>query len=149
MKLLTTNRYPNTLSSFANLEQEINRLFAAPCSATANRSTRSWRPALEVTEDKDSLHVSAELPGVSKNNVDVTFDDGVLEIWGERKDPKGDADRETHLNERAFGNFRRTVSLPPTVDSSQAKASFKDGVLTIQLPKLEEKKPKQIAIKVK
>ncbi len=153
MKLLTTHRYPESVSNrFSDLEQEINRFFSNPFTlldGAAIRSKWNWSPSLDVVENKDELKVSAELPGMSKDDVNVTFEDGVLELSGERKSEHEENKDNVHFSERSYGTFHRRINLPQGVDPSKAKASYKDGVLTVTLPKVEEQKPRKIEVNVK
>lgn len=103
-------------------------------------------PALDVYEDEDGITLSMELPGMDRDDIDVSLENGTLSISGERK-----ADHDTkaegfHIRERRFGRFHRQMSIPNTVDAHAAKASFDKGVLTIKLPKSEQLKPKRLAI---
>ncbi|MBI3269282.1 MAG: Hsp20/alpha crystallin family protein [Planctomycetes bacterium] len=108
----------------------------------------NWIPALDVFEGKDALHVQIELPGMDQKDLALTFHDGVLTIRGEKKQEWQTEGHEVHRVERRYGSFARSLSLPATVDPAQAAASFKNGVLTILLPKREEAKPREIQIKV-
>ena len=108
----------------------------------------SWAPHLDVTETKDSLVVKAELPGLEAKDLDVSVSGNALTIKGEKKTEKEEKDEHHHLIERSYGAFSRTVQLPAPVASEKIKAAFKNGVLTITLPKTEEAKRKAIPIKV-
>ena len=107
-----------------------------------------WTPAVDLYEDKDHLYVRAELPGLKKEAIDVSVHDGVLSISGERSVEEQKQEQEIYRSERFMGRFQRTLTLPKAVNVDQVKASYKDGVLTITLPKTEEAKPKQIEVKV-
>jgi len=134
----------------SNLREEIDRLFEAPLAEWA-RSTQllsGWTPALDVFEDKDTLVVKAELPGMKREEIEVSLHDGSLSISGERKSENKYEDAEVYRAERYVGKFQRTVSLPSPVASDKVKAQYTDGVLTITLPKTEEAKPKQIDVSV-
>lgn len=134
----------------SNLREEIDRLFEAPLAEWA-RSTQllsGWTPALDVFEDKDNLVVKAELPGMKREEIEVSLHDGSLSISGERKGENKYEDAEVYRAERYVGKFQRTVSLPSPVASDKVKAQYTDGVLTVTLPKTEEAKPKQIDVSV-
>ncbi len=134
-----------------NLRDEIDRLFESPLQEFARSPqlmTGGWGPALDVHEDKDNLTVKAELPGMKKEDIEISLHDGSLSISGERKGESRHEDAEICRSERFFGRFQRTVSLPTAVDSNKVKAQYKDGVLTVTLPKTEEAKPKQIDVTV-
>jgi HSP20 family protein len=107
-----------------------------------------WSPALDVSDEKDNLFVTVELPGMKKDEINLSLHDGVLTISGERKHETEKKEGDTFRSERYFGKFHRSVTLPTAVDASKVKASYKDGILTIELPKAEEAKPKQIAVNV-
>jgi len=135
------------LEQISNLRDEVNRLFESPL-AGLTQAFNSWSPAVDLYEDKDNVVVKAELPGMKKEEIDVSLHEGALTISGERKierEEKG----ETYRSERFFGRFQRSVMLPSAVDESKVSASYKDGILTITLPKSEEAKPKQIEVSVK
>lgn len=108
--------------------------------------SKEWNPSLNVTEDESAIHVSVELPGVDRENVNLQFHDGVLTVSGEKKYEKSSEDEESKRQERYFGQFYRSVSIPTDIDSENIKAQYKDGILKITLPKTEVSKPKQILI---
>lgn len=134
----------------ADLRDEIDRLFDAPLSELA-RSTQllsGWTPALDIHEDKDNVVVKVELPGMKKEDIDLSLHDGCLSISGERKSEEKFKDAEVYRAERFVGRFQRTVSLPSPVAADKVKAQYKDGILTVTLPKTEEAKPKHIDVSV-
>ena len=104
-------------------------------------------PAMDVAETEDELVLMAELPGLPKDELKITIEEGVLTISGEKKLVKEEKAKDYHLVERRYGKFHREVTLPSQVDASKAEASFEDGVLTIRIPRSEEAKPKQLEIK--
>jgi len=134
----------------SSLREEIDRLFDSPLSAltqSSNQFLSGWMPAVDLYEDKDNLHLKAELPGMNKNNIEISVHEGVLTISGERKlDEKYEA-AEVYRSERALGRFQRTLTLPAQVNAEKVKAHYQDGILTVLLPKAEESKPKHIEIK--
>jgi HSP20 family protein len=138
------------LGRLSSLRDEIDRLFEAPLAALSAPSQllSGWTPALDVFENKDNLIVKAELPGMKKEDIEVSFHDGALTISGERKGQETHEDAEVYRSERFVGRFQRTISLPAPVNGDQVKAQYTDGVLTITLPKTEEAKPKQINVNV-
>jgi len=142
-------RWP-AFGRLSNLRDEIDRLFEAPLSelALASQVFSGWTPALDMHEDKDNIIVKAELPGMKKEDVDVSLHDGSLSISGERKAETKHENAEVYRTERFVGRFQRTVALPAPVAADKVKAVYKDGVLTITLPKTEEAKPKQIDVNV-
>lgn len=133
-----------------NLREDLDRFFDAPLTewARSSASQGSWAPPLDFYEDKDGFVATTELPGMKKEDIAVSLEDGVLSISGERKTEETSKDAEVYRSERTFGRFLRTVALPSAVAADKVKASYKDGVLTIHLPKTEEAKPKQIDVSV-
>jgi HSP20 family protein len=148
MKLLIPNRQNGYgLNPLLNLGQELDRLFDASLSGPASGGyPNSYVPALELRENKDNVYVSVELPGVDKKDVEVTLHDGVLTVSGERKQETEVKEGEYFRTERSYGRFQRQVALAQPVDADAVKAAYKDGVLTITLPKTPEAKPKPITI---
>src|SRR5262249_45388076 len=123
------------------------RLFDIPLTEWAHASRLLSGPALDVHEDKDNFIVQAELPGMKKEDIQLTLHDGSLSISGEKSEEKHE-DAEVYRAERFIGRFQRTVALPTPVAVDKVKAEYNDGVLTVTLPKSEEAKPKQIEVKV-
>jgi len=109
--------------------------------------TARLAPAVDVSEDSNAYHVTVELPGVKKEDVTVEVHEGVLTIHGEKKSEREEKKDKTHWVERTFGSFSRSFTLPSTAVSDEMKASFKDGVLAIEIPKKEQAKARQISIK--
>jgi HSP20 family protein len=133
-----------------DLRDEIDRLFESPLTELARTSNllSGWNPALDLYEDKDNLYVKVELPGMKREDIDVSLHEGSLSISGERKSEQKHEDDEVYRAERFFGRFQRTVTLPTPVAAEKVKAQYKDGILNITLPKTEEAKPKHIDVKV-
>jgi HSP20 family protein len=133
------------------LREEINRVFEQPGQGFLERSTGffgGWSPSLDVFDDKDNVIVKAELPGMKKEDIEVTLAGDALTISGERKEEVENKDAETYRSERYFGRFQRSVTLPHQVDPNRIQATYKDGILTVTLSKSEEAKRKQIEVKV-
>ena len=107
-----------------------------------------WTPALDLYEDKDGFTLKAELPGMKKEDIELSLHDGSLSISGERKHEEKHSDSEVYRAERFYGRFQRTVTLPAPVAADKVKAQYKDGILTVTLPKTEEAKPKHIEVNV-
>jgi HSP20 family protein len=136
------------LEQLSHLREEVNRLFASPFEGLT-QAFNTWSPAIDLYEDKDNVTVKAELPGMKKEEIDVSLHDGMLTISGERKIEREQGKKgETYRSERFFGRFQRSVMLPSAVDEAKVNAAYKDSILTITLPKSEEAKPKQIAVNV-
>ena len=108
----------------------------------------AWSPVVNVHETKDQFLVKAELPGLKQEEIEVSIEDDTLTLKGERKRETEVNENEYHRIERSYGTFQRSIVLPASVDASGVKASYKDGVLEIQLPKKEEAKPKAIKVEV-
>ena len=132
----------------SSLRDEVNRLFDFSWPSRDSGLFSGWSPALDVHDDKDSLSVQVELPGVKKDEIDISLHEGVLTVSGQRKLERERQEGETFRSERYFGKFQRSVTLPAAVDADKVKASYTDGILTIDLPKAEEAKPKQIAVNI-
>ncbi|MBV8273889.1 MAG: Hsp20/alpha crystallin family protein [Verrucomicrobia bacterium] len=107
-----------------------------------------WLPPVDITEDSKEYTIKAELPGLTKENVKVTVEDGVLGITGERKEEKEEKDKKHHRIERSYGSFRRSFTLPQDSSGEKITADFKDGVLKVHLPKDQTAKPKSVEVKV-
>ncbi len=105
-------------------------------------------PPLDVEEEKDAFLISLELPGMKKEDVQVTLQGSVLTIRGEKKQEQKNKEADYYCRECVQGSFQRIIELPATVEAKQIDAKFHDGILTIRLPKSEEAKPKQIEVKV-
>jgi len=118
--------------------------FAAP---ELRKDMREWIPALDVSETEDEVIVKAEVPGIDVKDIDITLTDGLLTIRGERKLENEDKKENFHRIERQFGSFSRSLKVGAEVKADAIEANYKDGVLTVSLPKSEEKKPKKIDVK--
>lgn len=110
-------------------------------------SNRTWIPAVDIRETEDSLKLLVDLPGLQKEDVNITLENNVLTIAGERKLENEQRNDTYHRLERSYGAFTRSFTLAPTVQSDRVDAAFHDGVLEITLPKVEESKPRRISIK--
>ena len=131
------------------IQDEINRIFEDPFSL-ATPSTgffEGWAPSIDIYEDKDKVTIKAEVPGMKKEDIQITVNGNTLTISGERKHEERKKEGETFREERFFGRFQRSITLPAPVDPNRIQATYKDGVLTIECPKTEEAKPKQIQVK--
>ena len=130
-----------------NFRDEINRLFDSPLTQNGNSSAfNTWAPALDLYEDADNLVLRAELPGMNKQDIDISLHENVITLSGERRNEKSYEGGENSREERFFGRFTRSLQLPKAVDAGRVKATYTDGVLTVTLPKAEEAKPRQIKI---
>ncbi len=135
---------------WANLRDEMNSLFELPALTGSSRQAQlfnGWTPALDVYQNADNIVAIVELPGMRKEAIEISLHDGTLTIAGERNSATGEGEK-AERTERFTGKFRRSITLPTRVDAAQVAASYKDGVLTINLPKAEEAKPKKIEVTV-
>jgi HSP20 family protein len=107
-----------------------------------------WAPAADISESEKEYLVKAELPGVKREDVKLTVDDGVITISGERRQEKEEKDEKRHRVERLYGTFTRSFTLPENVDAKAIRAESKEGVLYVHLPKTTAEKPKTVQIKV-
>lgn len=139
-----------SLDRWSNLRDEMNRLFEVPTMAATGHQAQpsnGWTPALDIYQNADNVVALLELPGMRKEEIEISLHDGALTIAGERKNGSADGDK-AERTERFVGQFRRSVTLPTQVDSAKVSASYKDGILTVTLPKAEEAKPKKIEVSV-
>jgi HSP20 family protein len=136
-------------NELSRLRREIDRLFEDPFAwATATTSFfEGWTPKVDVYEDRDKITVQAELPGMKKEEIELSVHNNVLTISGERKQEQERKEGETYRSERYVGRFQRSVTLPQPVDAAKVDARYKDGILTVTCPKTEEAKRRQIEIK--
>lgn len=109
---------------------------------------RAWSPNVDVVEQNGNYELRAELPGLKKQDIEVLFDDGELILRGERKWEDEDKKENYHRVERRYGKFERRFALPEEVKADEVKAEYRDGVLSVVLPKAEAPKPKQIPVRV-
>jgi HSP20 family protein len=107
-----------------------------------------WSPRVDIAETPQALTLKAEIPSVEKDDVKITIEGGMVTLSGERRQEKEEKDKTFHRIERFYGSFSRSFSLPDNIDATAAKATFKDGVLTLDIPKTEAAKPKGIEVKV-
>jgi HSP20 family protein len=133
-----------------SIQNELNRLFGRTYDGgePASGQAGSWMPALDVYETVDKFVVTVELPGIEPGDVDVSVEDSTLTIKGQREFFYKDATEDSFQRiERRYGAFSRTLSMPTTGDTERVEASFDKGVLTIELPKREEAKPKKVTVR--
>ena len=138
--------------NMSTLQDRINRIFEE----TANRSQDydvevsqcDWRPVVDIYDSEKAIIINAELPGVTKDSITLDVKENILTLKGERKSDEEASKEKYYRMERCFGTFERAFTLPSTVDPTKISANFKDGILKIEIPKPEGKKPKQISINV-
>jgi HSP20 family protein len=130
------------------LRDELDSFFDLPFWSNFGRAGQlfsGWSPALDLYQSNDNVVAVVELPGMRKEDIEISLHDGTLTISGERKG-KGSGDGQAERTERYVGAFRRSIALPTRVDASKVSATYRDGILTVVLPKAEEVKPKQIQV---
>src|SRR5512133_3969987 len=134
--------YDDLSGELTRLRNEMNRVFSNYASATG----ASTFPFVNVYEDRNTLTLAAEMPGLSKEQVEITYADGTLTITGKRDATQSTASMTVLRRERSLGSFEKTIRIPVKVVSANISAKFTNGILTITLPKAEEAKPKAITI---
>lgn len=135
------------------LQNRLSNFLTLPASRYSNGEQESitvsqWVPTVDIAEDDNAYIIKAELPGVSKENVKVTVENGILTISGERQFEKKEKNRRYHRVERAYGNFVRSFTLPDDANNGEVNAEYKDGILHVRVAKCENARPKQIEVKV-
>jgi HSP20 family protein len=140
-------------TDFSAMQREINRMFDSVLRGSSvddgTYGPSIWSPAVDITEKEGEYLVNVELPGVDRDDVKITLESNILTVKGEKKQEKEEKGENYHRVERSYGSFQRSFTLPTTVKNDKIDASFRDGVLTILLPKEGEAKPKLIEVKVK
>ncbi|MCD6080217.1 MAG: Hsp20/alpha crystallin family protein [Candidatus Omnitrophica bacterium] len=133
-----------------DLQKEINRLFETSFSRLPQRfiSEESFAPAIDLYEDENEYVVEAELPGLKQDEIKVSVEDDILTISGEKKREKEVKEGNLYRSERFYGKFERQIVLPQNAEKDNIKASYKNGVLKVVIPKKEEAKSKRVDIKV-
>jgi len=135
---------------FKKLQNEINSLFDFDrFPATTGLFDRSFSPALDVIENSQDFTVKCELPGLDQKDIDVSIASNVLTIKGQKKDEREEKKGKYYKKESWSGSFQRTLPLPASIENDKIQAEFKEGILTITLPKKEEARTKQIAVNIK
>ncbi|MBF0532200.1 MAG: Hsp20/alpha crystallin family protein [Candidatus Omnitrophica bacterium] len=136
-----------------HLQREMNRLFDVSFPRFLDGDTTllgsQWAPAMDVYDSKDDIVVKADLPGLTKDEIEINIQENMLTIKGEKKKATDVREDDYVRTERYYGTFHRTIMLPSEIKAEAAKANFKNGVLELTLPKKEEAKPKQITVDVK
>jgi HSP20 family protein len=142
----------NPLSEMEKFHHEMNRLFdlgvVGKPDPEGSLLSGYWSPAVDVMDKKDQVVVKVDLPGLKKDDIDVSIENNVLSIRGEKRQESEHTEGDVIRSERYYGSFNRVFSLPAGVDSTKVNAKFENGVLELTLQKKEEAKPKQIKINV-
>jgi HSP20 family protein len=137
------------LDRWSNLRDELNSLFELPLWTNFGRPEplfTGWSPALDLYENNDNVVAVVELPGMRKEEIEISLHDGMLTVAGERKRESSNGEK-AERTERHIGTFRRSIVLPTRVNANKVNATYRDGILTVTLPKAEEAKPKQIPVR--
>src|ERR1700722_18843196 len=133
----------------STLHDQVNRLFNAGLSNQGDESAlTTWAPSVDIYETPNDLVVKADLPDVNEKDIDIRVENNLLTIRGERKFEKSVSEENYLRVERTYGAFSRSFSLPNTVNAEAIGAEYKNGVLTVNLPKREESKPRQVKVTV-
>jgi HSP20 family protein len=134
---------------YAALHDQVNRLFNEGFRTQGDESAlTTWAPAVDIYETPDELVVKADLPDVNEKDIDIRVENNLLTIRGERKFEKAVSEENYLRVERTYGSFSRSFSLPNTVNPESIRAEYKNGVLSVNLPKREESKPRQVKVNV-
>jgi HSP20 family protein len=154
MNLLPGRARETGLDIFEDLEgfqNEMNRLFNLTLHRPGKKGngTALWAPVVDIIDEKDNIRVRAELPGMKKEEIEVSVNNDTLSIKGEKKEEKEIKEKDYVRSERYYGAFHRSFILPAGVDPQRVNAAYKDGVLEITLPKREDAKPKEIKVDIK
>jgi HSP20 family protein len=144
-KIMNVIKY-DPFRELRGLHDEMSRLFNVPTTETNEFARGAWAPSVDIFEDKDKLFVEAELPGMNREDFELTVENNVLTLKGERKFEKKTEGDNYHRVERSYGSFTRQFTLPQTVTAEGATADFENGVLHVALPKREETKARKIEI---
>jgi HSP20 family protein len=139
----------NPMRGIIGIQDEMNRLFNTLLSTVPEKTEKGelmWNPLVDIVESDQAVIVTAEFPGMSKEDIGIVIQDNVLTLKGEKKQDSGQKDKNYHRLERSYGSFERSFSLPVTIKNDKIKANFKDGILTIRLPKSDEAKRKEVPI---
>lgn len=144
-------RYSNQQQDMKTLQSQLNRLFepfARLAVGDEDLVSGAWVPPVDVAETQEKIYVRAEVPGMRQEDIHIEFENGLLTLRGERKLEKQEG-VTWHRVERIYGAFSRSFTLPRTVDPERISASYREGILEVEVPKKEEAKPKQIRIAVR
>ena len=134
--------YRDPLASLRQFEDAFNRFFTEP------QTNRPWSPAVDIFESENELVLKADVPDVDLKDIDIRVENQTLTIAGERKFEKKDDVKGYHRIERSYGNFVRSFAVPSAFDTDNINAAYRNGVLTVSLPKKEAAKPRQIKVAV-
>ncbi len=146
--MFLTTRNPDVLG----LTNRVNRLLSDTLGSfdwqLRDSATAAWVPPVDILEEADAIRIMAEVPGIDPKDVKISVEGNVLTIHGTKQQIAEERTGRVHRYERTYGAFERTFTLPATVDANNIKAGYEHGVLTVTLPKVEQAKPRQIAVQV-
>ncbi len=146
--MFLTTRNPDVLG----LTNRVNRLLSDTLGSfdwqLRDSATAAWMPPVDILEEADAIRIMAEVPGIDPKDVKISVEGNVLTIHGTKQQVAEERTERVHRYERTYGAFERTFTLPATVDANNIKAGYEHGVLTVTLPKVEQAKPRQIAVQV-
>ena len=148
MKIVRWEPFQNVMAGQRDLDQVFKDAFR-PFYGDGELSTRTWAPPVDIFENADNIVLKAELPGIDPKDVEIRVEDNTLYLKGERKFEQEVKEENYHRVERSYGSFARSFSLPNSIDADKVVADYKDGLLTLTMPKREEAKPKTIKIEIK
>jgi HSP20 family protein len=137
-----------SLDRWMSLRDDLNSLFESPFWSGFGRAGQlfsAWSPALDLYQNTDNVVAIVELPGMRREDIEISLHDGTLTISGERRRDASNGDK-AERTERYIGKFRRSITLPTRVDANKVSVTYRDGILAVTLPKAEEAKPKQIPV---
>ncbi len=142
-------RHANPFAGLSILQRHLSREFGDALAENSEEGrTVTWSPRVNLTESDDKYEVTAELAGLTREDVKVELQENILTISGEKQNSTGQKEQNLFLSERHFGQFRRRFQFPTQIDGTKIDATFKNGVLTVTLPKAEVAKPTQIEVKI-
>jgi HSP20 family protein len=143
---MTLVKWRHPSEEMARLERRMRRLFDEPFRLDVFGDELGWTPAVELAETESSVELTMELPGMTKDDVEISLQNNVLTIRGEKMEEKEAKESERYVFERYYGSFQRAFTLPATVEESDVTAEFKNGVLKVHMPKSAEAKGRKITI---
>jgi HSP20 family protein len=153
MTMTLTKLHPMWPAMDVNYSSRLGRLFEQMLDSPVQREDNGslfghWMPPVDVIEERETVRLVAELPGVRPEDVRISIENNVLTLHGEKKKEEEREDGKTYRFERAYGMFERSFTLPATIDANKIVAKFDAGLLTVLLPKVEAAKPRQITVKI-
>jgi len=151
MNIVPWKSRENWLDPFESMDKEMEKLFnwSALRGNGKNRLAEIWNPFVDIFDEKDQIRVKADIPGLDKDQIEITAEEGVLTIKGEKKEEKETKEKDCVRSERYYGSFHRSFTLPAGADTTKVDASYKNGVLEVKIPKKEDAKSKQVKVQIK